>query len=67
MRTDSVLLRVGSHVVIRPEGIEALGGTVRWIAGDCAGVEFDRAIYDPIIDHLVALHHSHTKVALSRD
>ena len=67
VRTDSVLFRVGSHVVIRPEGIEALGGIVRWISGDCAGVEFDRPIYDPIIDHLVGLHQSGTPVSLSRD
>lgn len=67
IRTDSLLLRVGAHVVIRPHGMEALGGTVRWIARDCAGVEFDQAIYAPIVDHLVQLHRSGTQVALSRN
>lgn len=67
IRTDRVLLRVGSRVVIRPEGMEALGGTVRWISGDCAGLEFDRPIYAPVVDHLVRLHQSGAQVALTRD
>ena len=61
-----MLLRVGSHVVIRPTGMEALGGTVRWIAGDYAGLEFDRPIYDPIIDHLARMHDSGTPVQVVR-
>lgn len=67
IRTETVLLRVGAHVVIRPDGVEALGGRVRWIASDCAGIEFDRPIYDPVIDHLARLHEAGTQVALSRD
>jgi hypothetical protein len=66
IKTDTVLFRVGSHVLIRPDGMEALGGTVRWIAGDCAGLEFDRTIYDPIVDHLVQLHKSGEQVQVSR-
>lgn len=67
IRTDTVLFRVGSRVVIRPDGMEALGGTVRWIAGDYAGLEFDREIYGPIIDHLARLHESGAQVRVSRD
>lgn len=66
VRTNSVLFRIGAHVVIRPEGMEALGGTVRWIAGDFAGLEFDQPIYGPIVDHLARLHQSGTQVAVSR-
>jgi hypothetical protein len=66
IKTDTVLLRVGSHVVIRPDQMESLGGTVRWIAGDCAGVEFDRAIYSPILDHLVRMHEKGVAVGLTR-
>lgn len=62
-----IAFRVGSHVVIRPQGIEALGGTVRWISRDLAGIEFDKAIYGPVVDHLVQMHHSGTQVVLSRD
>lgn len=67
IRTDTVLFRVGSHVVIRPNHMEALGGTVRWIAGDYAGVEFDRAIYSPVVDHLVRLHETGVPVQVSRN
>jgi hypothetical protein len=67
IRTDTVLFRVGSHVVIRPSGMEALGGTVRWIAGDYAGLEFDRQIYGPVVDHLARIHDRGDQVRLSRD
>ncbi|MGJ0237754.1 PilZ domain-containing protein [Novosphingobium fluoreni] len=67
IRTDRVMFRVGSHVVIRPKGMEALGGTVRWIAGDCAGLEFDRPIYAPMLDHLAKLHEKGEQVPVSRD
>lgn len=67
IRTGTVMVRVGSRVIIRPEGMEALGGTVRWIAGDCAGLEFDRPIYGPIVDHLARLHEAGTQVAVTRD
>lgn len=67
IRTDTVLLRVGAHVVIRPEGVEALGGLVRWVTAACAGIEFDRAIHAPVIDHLARMHQTGTQVALSRD
>ncbi|MBB4858217.1 hypothetical protein HNO88_001536 [Novosphingobium chloroacetimidivorans] len=67
IRTETLMLRVGSRVIIRPDGMEALGGTVRWIAGDCAGLEFDRAIYGPIVDHLVRLHEQGAQIPVSRD
>jgi hypothetical protein len=66
IKTDTLLFRVGSRIVIRPDQMEALGGTVRWIAGDCAGVEFDRAIYNPILDHLVRMHETGVPVQVSR-
>jgi hypothetical protein len=67
VRTSGVLLRVGLHVMIRPEGLDALGGTVRWIARECAGIEFDHAIYPPVLDDLVRMHHTGAQVSLSRD
>jgi hypothetical protein len=67
VNTGNLLFRVGSHVVIRPTGMEALGGTVRWIARDFAGIEFDQAIYGPVVDHLVQMHQQGAKVLVSRD
>jgi len=67
MRTERVLFRVGAHVVIRPEGLEALGGVVRWIKRDFAGIEFDRAIYPTVVDHLVQMHRTGAELAMVRD
>jgi hypothetical protein len=55
--TDGLFFKVGTRIVIRPDGMEGLTGVVRWTAGDKAGVEFDVPIYGPIIDHL-AIHYS---------
>jgi hypothetical protein len=52
--------RVGMRVVIRPQGLEGLTGIVRWISGDFAGIEFDRPLYAPVVDHLVRLHATFT-------
>jgi len=67
IKTDTLLFRVGSHVLIRPDNLEALGGTVRWISSHSAGIEFDRAIYGPILDHLVRMHETGVPVQVSRD
>lgn len=56
VRVPGLYFRVGARVIIRPQGLEGLTGVVRWIDGDCAGVEFDREIYQPVVDHLVRLH-----------
>ncbi|PEQ14363.1 pilus assembly protein PilZ [Novosphingobium sp. PC22D] len=56
VRTNSLFFRVGTRVVIRPEGLEGLTGIVRWIAGDKAGVQFDHPIYAPVLEHLAQRH-----------
>ena len=48
--------RVNQRISVRPDGIEVLRGTVKWVAGEEAGVEFDFALYDPVIDHLCQLY-----------
>jgi len=45
-------LRVGQHVAIVPETLSSLGGVVRWVVGNVAGIEFDRPLYGPVHDHL---------------
>ena len=44
-------LRQGYRVIITPWGLEALTGTVRWVKSEYAGLEFDRPIYGPVVDH----------------
>ena len=51
---DSLFFRVGTRLVIRPEGLEGLVGAVRWVAGGKAGVEWENPIYGPVLDHLIA-------------
>lgn len=58
IRSYCLHFRVGARVMVRPKGMEILTGTVRWISGEVAGIEFDRPIYDPIIDHLALTHPS---------
>lgn len=65
MRVRGLYFRVGARVVIRPQGLEGLTGVVRWIDGDYAGVEFDREIYQPVVDHLVRLHSLATVEAIT--
>ncbi|MND00939.1 hypothetical protein D3C83_197310 [compost metagenome] len=50
--------------MIRPEGLEGLTGTVRWILGERAGVEFDQPIYGPVADHLAERHRASKPVSL---
>lgn len=54
--TRSLYLSVGMRVTIKPEGMEAIGGVVRWLGQDGAGVEFDNPLYGPVVEHLCALH-----------
>ncbi|SFG14559.1 hypothetical protein SAMN05518801_10883 [Novosphingobium sp. CF614] len=56
VRMRGIYFRVGTRVVLRPQGMEGMTGIVRWISGDLAGVEFDRPIYGPILDHIAAAH-----------
>ena len=51
---DGLFFKVGTRLVIRPEGLEGLVGTVRWVAGSKAGVEWENPIYGPVLDHLVS-------------
>lgn len=53
-RIDSLglIMGVGEMVVVRPEGLEGLCGVIRWVKGHSAGIQFDRALYPAVVDHL---------------
>jgi hypothetical protein len=57
-RIESRALSVheGDLVVVRPEGIEGLCGTVRWVQGHTAGIAFETTLYPPVVDHLHRTH-----------
>lgn len=54
VETNSLYVKVGARVLVRPEGMEGLSGVVRWIEGNRAGIRFDTAIYGPVLEHLTA-------------
>ena len=47
---------VGEKVRLQPEGMTPVPGTIRWIAGSLAGVQFDSLMYEPVVEHLVRSH-----------
>lgn len=50
--SGALTVRPGAMVVIRPNGMEGLCGTVRWVRGHEAGIEFETPLYQPIVEHL---------------
>lgn len=56
LRLRGLHFRVGTRLILRPEGLEAFSGAVRWLRGDLAGIEFDRPLYTPVVEYLAARH-----------
>ena len=50
----SLYLSLGTRLMVKPQGMEALSGIVRWIEGSRAGIQFDRPLYIPVADHLTS-------------
>lgn len=66
LTTQTLAFRMGAAVVIRPQGMEGIGGIVRWIDGQHAGIEFHRPLYEPVVDHLSQIHAAGRAVRVSR-
>jgi hypothetical protein len=45
-------LTVGQKVTIKPATMDGIPGTVRWVSADGAGIEFERPLYGPVVEHL---------------
>ena len=52
----ALTMRKGDPVVITPEVLEGLCGTVRWTEGNAAGIEFATPLYGPVVEHLCRLY-----------
>lgn len=48
----ALALHAGNLVVITPAMLEGQCGTVRWVAGNEAGIEFATPLYGPVVEHL---------------
>lgn len=42
----------GARVMVKPGSMDGLTGTVRWAGRRVAGIEFERPLYVPLVDHL---------------
>jgi hypothetical protein len=53
-RVESLAITVhaGDLVVVTPSMLEGLCGTVRWVVGNTAGIEFATPLYGPVVEHL---------------
>lgn len=56
IQSFALTMHRGDLIVLRPDGIEGLCGAIRWVRDHAAGIEFDRPLYQPVVEHL---HRSH--------
>jgi PilZ domain len=52
VQSQAITLHAGDLVVVTPSMLEGQCGTVRWVAGNEAGIEFATPLYGPVVDHL---------------
>jgi hypothetical protein len=50
--TRATCFKAGSHVILRPGGLEGITGIVRWVRANRCGVEFSSPLHDAVVDHL---------------
>jgi len=48
----AITLHAGDLVVLTPAMLEGQCGTVRWVSGNEAGIEFATPLYGPVVEHL---------------
>jgi hypothetical protein len=65
LTTNTLSVRIGARVVIKPDGLEGMTGIVRWIDGQNAGIEFETPLYEPVVDHLSRMHGAGQPVGVS--
>lgn len=53
---DDMSLAVGQIVVLRPDNLEDLAGTVKWTSGQRAGIEFSRPLNPAIVQQFCNEH-----------
>jgi hypothetical protein len=50
--TRGLTHKVGQRVLVKLRPLEVLAGTIRWVEDRTAGIEFERPLYKPVLDHL---------------
>ncbi|MEJ6011644.1 hypothetical protein [Novosphingobium aquae] len=46
----------GDSVILRPQGLESVCGTIRWIKGPKIDLAFSRPLLGPVVEHLAHQH-----------
>lgn len=54
--THALFPVVGTRILVKVNGLDAITGIVRWAQNHRCGVEFDSPLYDPVVEHLCRLH-----------
>lgn len=54
--TRTLTLTVGTRVLLKLDALEAISCTVRWTESNQCGLQFERPIYEPVVEHLCRLH-----------
>ena len=49
-------LKRGAAYGLKIDGLETLGSTAAWTAGQSAGLEFERPLHPAVADHIAKLH-----------
>lgn len=58
IQSFALTMHAGDLVCLRPDGIEGLCGVIRWVEDHAAGIEFERPLYGPVVEHLHRNHAS---------
>ncbi len=56
LATHALYPVVGTRILVKVTGLDAMTGIVRWAVHHRCGVEFDLPLYSPVVDHLCRLH-----------
>jgi len=52
IESAGIPLSVNQDLVLQFDGLEDMLGTVRWVKGNCAGVELDYLLHPSVVEHL---------------
>jgi hypothetical protein len=50
--TGGLTLKVNQRVLVKLLPLEVLAGKIIWVEDRTAGIEFERPLYKPVLDHL---------------
>lgn len=52
IESADIPLSVNQDLILQFDGLEDMFGTVRWVKGNCAGIELDYLLHPSVVEHL---------------